>query len=88
LRLSPPAGDFHVIFQEILNMVPRQNNSIKASQTVCGSNTGDEIIIDENGHKWLIVSEFSEFRATGERRAALGTYSTFKLVRTMETSIG
>lgn len=52
-------------------MVPEQNRSINISQTVCGHNTGDEVIIDENGHHWLIVSDFSEFRATGERYGIL-----------------
>ena len=52
-------------------MAPGQNSDIKIFQTICGSNTGDKVVIDENNHRWLIVSEFSEFRGTGERRGIL-----------------
>jgi alpha-D-ribose 1-methylphosphonate 5-phosphate C-P lyase len=60
-------------------MVPDQNNSIKTSQTICGSNTGDEVVIDENGDRWLIVSDFSEFRGTGERRGVLKYGAIFEI---------
>ena len=60
-------------------MVPEQNNNIKTSRTVYGSNTGDEVVIDENGHRWLIVSEFSGFRATGERRGVLKHGAIFEI---------
>lgn len=60
-------------------MVLEQNNGIRASRTVCGSNTGDEVVIDENSHRWLIVSEFSEFRATGERRGFLTHGAIFEI---------
>ena len=60
-------------------MVPEQNNNIKTSRIVCGSNTGDEIVIDENSHRWLVVSEFSNFRATGERRGILKYGAIFEI---------
>lgn len=52
-------------------MVLAQNYSMKALRTICGSSTGDEVVIDENGQRWLVVPEFSRFRATGERRSIL-----------------
>ena len=60
-------------------MVPEQNRGINTSQTVCGSNTGDEVIIDENGHRWLIVSDFSKFRDTGERRGIFKYGAIFEI---------
>ena len=60
-------------------MVPEQNNNIKVSRTVCGSNTGDEVVIDKTGQRWLEVSEFSEFRATGERRGILKYGAIFEI---------
>jgi len=58
-------------------MVPEQ--SIKTFQIVCGANTGDEVVIDENGDRWLIVSSFSEFKGTGERRGILKYGAIFEI---------
>ena len=52
-------------------MVPAQKEGIKISKTVCGPNTGDKVVVDETGQRWLKVSEFSYFRGTGERRGIL-----------------
>lgn len=60
-------------------MTPAQNDNIETFQRVCGPNTGDEVIIDKNSTKWLVVSEFSQFRATGERRAILKYGAIFEI---------
>ena len=60
-------------------MVPKQNNNVKARRRICGPNTGDEVVIDENGQRWLIVSGFSNFRATGERRGILKYGAIFEI---------
>lgn len=60
-------------------MVPDQNNNVKTSQIICGSNTGNEIIIDKNSDRWLIVSEFSEFQGTGEHRGIFKYGAIFEI---------
>ena len=60
-------------------MVPAQKKSLKISKTVCGSNTGDRIVVDETGQRWLEVSEFSDYRSTGERRGVLKYGAIFEV---------
>ena len=60
-------------------MVPEQKKGVKVSKTVCGPNTGDKVVVDEIGQRWIEVTEFSDYRSTGERRGVLKYGAIFEI---------